>query len=234
MVAASAVRVFMPRECLEEDSGLLIGCVDKVHMVLCITGLLHQPNYHREQLQRNLENCTWGMIGLWNNLTSSDEAERLTDSLTGSSDFILRVSRNSDQQLQAQSKAFGLTTNIIVILFESRQFISSVLVDANVTSLYEGRKSNLEIVSHCFKLHRQCIDNEVKLNAIETRISLHDFTRRRKSVVRIIAEFMLDRLVIVTMLFTNFCCHLFSFFRYVHFLVINVLIVVVFGEMMLV
>jgi hypothetical protein len=214
MATTSAVRVYLPQQCLEEDSGLLIGCVDKTRMLFCITGLVRHTNSHREVLQQNLENCKWGIIGVWDNINSFDEVEHHADSFTASCDLTLRVHRNNDKQLQAQSKALGLTTNVIVILFDSLQFISSVLVDTDVKSLPDECKSNLDIIYCLFQLHRQFVVEGLKLNTVETRLSLRDFTKRRTSVISLVAEVILNRLLSIIVLFTNFCCHRSSCLRY--------------------
>jgi hypothetical protein len=207
-MAASIVRIYLPKQCLKEASGYLIGFVDHSRMSCCITGLLPSSNNCSSLPLPQLHNHTCGIIGVWQNESSCSKIDCDTDSSNSRSEIFLRISSSAGKQLLVET---GINVNVTVILFDARQFVHSVLLESNVDS----SATNVGTIAEGFSRHKLYVEDNLKQQPPETQISMIDFTRSRQSLLSFILEFILQDLICLALFFIGIFSHIFSFMRFV-------------------
>jgi len=208
--------VYIPKRCCTESCGYLLGCVDVAHSFCCVTGLIpFSEDKCRSFAPANpLPHCTCGIIGTWTN--DSDVAVPVRSALnhTCSVEHLLLVWRRADKVFVAwnsnsiHQQSDG-TDELVIILYDSLHFSSSVVADRNgLTELADKRVLlNEHAVLRAFFCHKQFCN---ALGATK-REAVIDFTCRQTSVITPISAWAYHFAMYFVSLVLAFCSAVCSF-----------------------
>ena len=186
------LRVFLPRACLRQESGRLIGCIDHEQMCCCVTGFLPLAISDNVPMHR-CQRYTLGIVGTWTTDNCSSEFHNFQHDTENS----VHISMKAANHLTSRSSLFGLDVVPIVILYDSFQFAQSIILES------AENRSNAGILKEAFRLHRQYVNDKLKPCLASNLISVADFTRHT-TLSYLIVEYLRCSMVSVAVLFLRF------------------------------
>jgi len=210
--------VYIPKRCCVECSGYLLGCIDVAHSVCCVTGLIpFSENKFRFFAAVNpLPHCTFGVIGTWT--SDSDIALPVRVGVDNSCrrEHLLLFWRRADKLFVTwnpnsvyQQQNDG-TDELVIILFDSLQFSSSVVADKNAHTYpaIETTLSNKDAILQAFFCHKQLCST---IEATKRTVPVVDFTRRETNIITEITSRTYQFADCFVSLVFLFCCYVCSF-----------------------
>jgi phosphatidylinositol glycan class Q protein len=159
-----AMKIFLPRQCLNRSHGLLLGCVDEKHSFCCVTGMLSLSvkNDHQPQLQKSSDDDSicFGTVATFENDHDSGDHKSNGNGLPKP---LLQIQNSSSGKLSvkwnANSEGLGrnlLVDNFVLIIYDAEQFSQSVFMETDAERQDACILSNTDIIKKSFELHRQC------------------------------------------------------------------------------